>query len=205
MKKLSSVLLFAVVLIGYDQSYSELNRNSSVFNSNSILLVIDMQNGLLDSIGVMHIDKTMANQIIKNVNQNINRARDLNIPVVYIKNEYSNALMNFITGNINKAGSKKAEIDNRIIIVGNSIYSKKVPNAFSNKLFCDYMEKNKIETIYIEGIFAEHCVVETGKAGLKRKLNIIMLEDAIGSSSSKTKAKMIKKYRDYNMLLQKQL
>jgi nicotinamidase-related amidase len=205
MKKLNAVLLFATLFIGYDQSYSELNKNQNVRDSNSILLVIDMQTGLLDSIGVMHIDKTMADQIIKNVNQNINKARDLNIPVVYIKNEYSNALMNLFTGNINKAGSKKAEIDSRITIVGNSIYSKKVPNAFSNKLFCDYMDKNRIETIYIEGIFAEHCVFETGKAGLKRKLNVIMLEDAIGSSSSNKKAKMIKKYKDYNMLLQKQL
>jgi nicotinamidase-related amidase len=204
MNKPTAVLLFAMLLIGYNQSYSELNRNPNVYTSNSILLVIDMQTGLLDSVGVMHIDKKMANQIIENVNQNINKAKDLNIPVVYIKNEYSNALMNFFTGNINKAGSKQADIDSRINIVGNSIYSKKVPNAFSNKLLCDYVDRNKIETIYIEGIFAEHCVFETGKAGLKRKLNVIMLEDAIGSSSGKTKAKMIKKYKDYNMLLQKQ-
>jgi nicotinamidase-related amidase len=205
MNRLNALLFAAVLYIGPHKAYSALNSDQTIQSPNSVLLVIDMQTGLLDTNGFMHVDKTMTDGLVRNVNQNINKARELNIPIVYIKHECSNLVINFFTGNISKKGSKQTEIDNRITVVGTSVFTKTVPNAFSNKLFCNYVTENKIGTLYIEGIFAEHCVYATGKAGMERNLKVVMLENAIGSSSAKTKLKFIKKYKAHSMILQKQL
>jgi nicotinamidase-related amidase len=90
-------------------------------------------------------------------------------------------------------------------VESNLIFIKNVPNSFSNKLFCEYVNENKIGKIYIEGIMAEACVYATGKAGINNNIKIIMLKEAIGSTSSKTREKMIKKYLNNHMVLQNQL
>jgi nicotinamidase-related amidase len=205
MNKLNALLFLAVLFFGPHKTCSELKSDQTIQSPDSILLVIDMQTGLLDTNRFMHVDKTMTNELIRNVNQNINKARELNIPIVYIKHECSNPVINFFTGDNSKKGSKQTEIDNRITIFGTSVFTKTVPNAFSNKSFCSYIEENRIGTLFIEGIFAEHCVYATGKAGLDRKLEVVMLEDAIGSSSAKTKLKFVEKYKAHSMVLQKQL
>jgi nicotinamidase-related amidase len=186
------------------------NNHKFTFNhdnnwTNSILLVIDMQKGLLDTNSSQHVENAMLDKLIINVNENIKKAKEKGIPVVYIKNEWSNPLINLITKNVCKKGTEQAELDKRINVESNLIYVKDVPNTFSNKLFCEYIINKKIGTIYIQGIMAQACVYATGKAGIKNNLKIVMLEDAIGSTSSKTKEKMIKKYSSNHMVIQNQL
>ena len=198
-------ILFVLFCFGCKKNNSIINANHNGHWSNSILLVIDMQKGLLDTNSSQHVENAMIGKLINNVNENIKKAKEIGIPVVYIKNEWSNPLVNYFTKNVCKKGTEQTELDTRMEVESNLIYVKNVPNTFSNKLFCEYIINNKIGTIYIQGIMAQACVYATGKAGINNNLKIVMLEDAIGSTSSKTKEKMIKKYLNNHMVLQKRL
>lgn len=199
------VILFVLFCFGCNRSNSIIDVSHNGDWSNSILLVIDMQKGLLDTTSSQHVENAMIGELIDKVNENIKKAKENGIPVVYIKNEWSNPFVNFFTGNVCKKGTSQAELDTRIKVESSLIFIKNVPNSFSNKLFCEYVNENKIGKIYIEGIMAEACVYATGKAGIKNNLKIIMLKDAIGSTSVKTRDKMIKKYLNNHMVLQNQL
>jgi nicotinamidase-related amidase len=199
------VILMILCCLGCNKNNSKFTFNPDNNWTNSILLVIDMQKGLLDTNSSQHVEFAMIDKLISNVNENIIKAKLKGIPVVYIKNEWSNPLMNFMTKNVCKTGTEQVELDKRINVEGNLIFVKNVPNSFSNNLFCEYIANNKIGTIYIQGIMAQACVYATGKAGINNNLKIVMLEDAIGSTSSKTKENMIKKYSSNHMLIQKQL
>jgi nicotinamidase-related amidase len=177
----------------------------SAFSSGAALLVIDMQKGLLDSNSSMHVQPAMIAGILKSANDNIAEAHRKNIPVVYIRNEWPNYFENMFTGNVCKKGSKNAELDSRLIIADSPTFSKSVGDAFSNKLLGKYIADSKVDTLYIEGIMAEGCVHATGKAGIAKNLKVIMLLDAIGSTSPAKKASMIERYSKEHMVVQKQL
>ena len=195
MKKIAiQIIIFSLLII-----------SQSAYGAHSILLVINMQKGLLDTNSSMHVQNSMVDGVVKNVNENIAVARQKNIPIIYIRNEWSNFIWNYFTGNVCKKGSKQAELDDRISVVDSLTFTKSLPSAFSNKSFCNYLNENKIDTIYVEGVMAEACVYATGKDGIKRNLTVVMLEDAIGSTSSKKKEKMTEKYLKEHMRLQKQL
>ncbi len=204
--KIRIMLVFATLFFlqcGKNNSNLSINHDSKW--TNSILLVIDMQKGLLDTNSSQHVESGMVDNLIRNVNDNITKARKMGMPIVYIRNEWSNPLINLFTKNVCKQGTKQVALDGRIRVESNLVFVKSVPSTFSNKSFCKYVIDNKVGTIYIEGIMAQACVFATGKAGMKNNMRIVMLEDGIGSTSSKTKSKMLKKYLGNNMILQKQL
>jgi nicotinamidase-related amidase len=143
--------------------------------------------------------------LLKSANDNIAAAHQKIIPVVYIRNEWSNYFENLFTGNVCKKGSKNAELDGRVAIVDSLTFLKSVGDAFSNKQFCNYIEASHIDTLYIEGIMAEGCVHATGKGGVARSLKVIMLQDAIGSISFAKKASMIERYSKEHMIVKQRL
>ena len=177
----------------------------SGFSSGAALLVIDMQKGLLDATSSIHVQGAMIPGLLKSANDNITMAHQKNIPVVYIRNEWANYFENLFTGNVCKKGSKSAELDSRLVIADSPIFSKSVGDAFSNKLLCKFIEGSGIDTLYIVGIMAEGCVHATGKGGMARNLKVIMLQDAIGSTSSTKKASMIETYSKEHMIVKQKL
>jgi nicotinamidase-related amidase len=64
-----------------------------------------LQKGLLDTNSSQHVENAMIGTLINNVNENIKKAKEIGIPVVYIKNEWSNPLVNYFTKNVCKKGT----------------------------------------------------------------------------------------------------
>jgi len=168
----------------------------NVWSDNSVLLVVDMQKGLLDTQSAQHIAKPMLCEVINNVNDNIRKANAKHIPILYIRNESNNSFQNFFTGNVCKAGSKQAEIDNRVLKDTNAlVFVKNSPSTFSNTSFVKYIDENNFDKIFICGLMAEGCINATAMEGLKRHKRFLMVEPAIGSQYIWLKNWMIKKYR----------
>jgi nicotinamidase-related amidase len=159
------------------------------------LLVIDVQENLLNPASKMHIDSTIVDSLCININEAIEKFRNNNLPVIYIANEWSNPLLNMLTGNVCKKGGPGTNIDKRIIRVNDSVYKKSRGNALTNESLLQYLKTNHITRLTLCGLFAEYCVKMTLVDGLKKGFTVLVLQDAIGSKNNVKKSKSIAFYK----------
>lgn len=159
------------------------------------LLVIDVQENLLNPGSKMHIETAVADFFLASVNKSIDYFNSKGLPVLYTVNEWSNPLLNLLTGNVCKKGGKGTGLDKRIRVINDNIYSKSKMNAFTNKNLWDYLRSNSITELYITGLFAEACVKATVRAGLKNDFKVAVIEDAVGSRKRKNKTRSVNFYK----------
>jgi nicotinamidase-related amidase len=152
------------------------------------LLVIDVQENLLDSNSRVHVVPVSIPSFIQNLNKSIEFFERNNMPVIYIVNEWTNPILNMLTGNVCKRGARGTGIDKRVRLVNKMIYKKSKMNALTNKELSKFLKENSISELYIAGLFAEACIKETVKGAIKYDYNVILIEDAVGSRSDSQQA-----------------
>ena len=152
-----------------------------------ILLVIDVQENLVNPDSRIHIDPTSIDFFFDNVNEAIFKFNICGNEVIYVVNEWTNLFQNLITGNVCKKGGNGVGLDKRLMIINNKIYSKSEPNSLTNKDLLKYLKENNVSDVYIIGLLAEGCVKATAKALKSEKINVIVIENALGSKSQKIK------------------
>jgi Amidases related to nicotinamidase len=79
------------------------------------LLVIDVQENLLDSRSRIHMDPIAVSSFVRNLNKSIEFFEANNLPVIYIVNEWTNPILNLLTGNVCKKGGKGTALIKRLI------------------------------------------------------------------------------------------
>lgn len=157
----------------------------------SALLVIDMQN---DTTGdnSFYGDTT---DFIDKVNQSIDIARKNSMEIVYIKQEYKNNPFDLlISSGKYRAGTEGVQLDSRLQIANENIFTKVKSDAFSSKNLENYLVSKQIDTIYIVGADATACVYKTALGGINRKYKVFVVEDSIISLNSEIIKKMLNKY-----------
>src|SRR4029078_8731295 len=75
------------------------------------LLVIDVQENLLDTRSRIHMDPSAISSFIRNLNRSIGFFEANFLPVMYGVNEWTNPMLNLVTGNVCKKGGKGTGID----------------------------------------------------------------------------------------------
>lgn len=147
------------------------------------LLVIDIQQNLVSPGSRMCMDITNIDQFFKNVNQTIDIFENSGSPVFYITNEWSNFLLNWVTGNVCKKGAKGVGPDPRLKRVNMELYRKSVKSAFGNaKLLKDLQDRN-VSEVFLVGLLAEYCVKATMMDALKNNFKVTVITDALGSKN----------------------
>jgi len=159
------------------------------------LLVIDVQENLLNSNSKIHMDPTAIPSFIQNLNKSIEFFEENNMPVIYVVNEWTNPILNLLTGNVCKKGAKGTGIDKRVRLVNDTVYRKSKMNALTNKDLLQFLEENSISELYIAGLFAEACIKGTVNGGIKNDYNVIIIEDAVGSRSASKKSRSVNFYK----------
>ncbi len=160
-----------------------------------ILLVIDVQENLLRSQSKIHIDPGTVAPFLASLNKSIKAFEEHGLPVIYTINEWTNPLLNLLTGNVCKKGTKGTGIDNTVSIINNNIFYKSSNNALKNKNLLGFLKKESIYEIYLSGLFAEYCVKSTLKAAINKHYRVIVIEEAVGSKNEKLKSKSIDYFR----------
>lgn len=153
------------------------------------LLVIDVQENLLKTTSKMHADPGTILPFLYNLNKSISVFNAKNYPVIYTINEWTNPLVNALTGNVCKKGGEGTGIDKRVSLVSDHIYYKSKMNALTNKALLEYLHSEGITELYITGLFAEACVRATQKNATLGNFKVIIVEDAVGSRSANKKRK----------------
>ncbi len=150
---------------------------------NKALLVIDVQENLVSDSSRMHIDTTHIDQFFKHVNQTIDLFEHEDWPVLYITNEWSNVVVNWITGNVCKKGGKGVGLDPRLRRVNGKLYTKSARSAFINTKVLKDLRDREVTEIVLLGLFAEHCVKATLLDALKNEFKVTVITDALGSKN----------------------
>ena len=159
------------------------------------LLVIDIQENLLNPESRMHIDITHIDQFFKNVNHTIDLFENSGLPVLYITNEWSNILLNWVTGNACKKGGKGVGPDPRLRRVNMKLYRKSTKSALHNAQLFKDLKDWKVSEIFLVGLFAEHCVKATLMDALKNNFKVTVISDALGSKNEKNLRRSLEYYR----------
>jgi nicotinamidase-related amidase len=157
----------------------------------SALFVIDMQN---DTTGKdsFYGDTT---EFIGKVNQSVDIAKKKSMEIIYIKQEYKNNPLDLlISSGKYKAGTEGVQLDRRLQVANENIFTKVKSDAFSSKNLENYLVSKQIDTIYIVGADATACVYKTALGGINRKYKVLVIEDSIISLNNEIIKEMLSKY-----------
>lgn len=163
--------------------------------SKKALLVIDVQENLLKTNFKLHMDPSYVPSFLENLNKSIKTFETNNQLVIYTVNEWTNSILNTLSGNVCKKGGPGTGIDSRVNIVGEKVYHKSRMSAFTNKDVERYLKNESITELYITGLLAEACVKETLKEALSSNYKVVIIEDAVGSKNETNKLKSIHYYK----------
>ena len=174
--------------------------NNQNENINKALLVIDIQEDATGKAAKQPYKNSQ--ELINNVNLVIESSEKKGIIVIYIKHEInSNFLNKIVMKNRFIKGTHGSEIDSRINIVNNNIYSKDKGNAFSNSKLDSFLKQNHINEVFIVGLDATACVYRTSIGAIDKGYKAIVLEDALVTSNMGRMSKILEKYKNKGIIL----
>ena len=154
------------------------------------LLVIDIQEGTTGNYSDNDYYIMKSQELINTINLLADSSVKNNIPVIYIKNEITNFLINILNDTY-APGSPGSKLDARLNMVSDIIINKDKSDAFSNSALDSFLIKNEINKLVFTGLDLAHCVNSTIVAAENRKYNICLISDAVlAKSDSLKKAKL---------------
>src|SRR6478735_2559139 len=165
------------------------------------LLVIDIQENLLNPASKLHMDTTNIDRFLRNVNHSIEVFEKSGWPVFYVTNEWTNYLLNWITGNVCKKGGKGVGPDPRLRRVNMKLYRKSTKSALLNTELLKDLQDWKVSEVFLVGLFAEHCVKATMMDALKEDFRVAVVTDGLGSKNEKNLRRSVEYFRSKKVSL----
>lgn len=197
----SILVLSILILVGnyliVKKSSSEISKGKPIIQSDSIkqaLLVIDLQEGITGKSSTTDFFISNSEALINIVNQIIDSSYINNIPVIYVKNEITNPLINILNNSMEK-GSPGAELDQRLKIVSDYIINKDKGDAFSNPLLDSILLKNDINKLVFTGLDLAQCVNSTILAAVNRNYKICVISDAVLTNPDSLKNGILENFK----------
>lgn len=191
------IVVFAnLVIVGKNESIISKGQPINNFaETKYALLVIDIQEATTGNVSMYPYFKDKSEVFINNINQIIDSFKILNLPVVYVRSEITNPLINFLNSSYAK-GSKGVKNDKRLKIVSNIEVVKKGKDSFRNTSLDSILICNKVNELYIVGLDAAECVNATVEAAQNRKYKVNLIEDAVLSKSKELTDSMMMCFRN---------
>lgn len=179
--------------VSFSKTYSG-NTINTINQQKTILLIIDVQNDLTKPHGKVPVDLKQANQIIENINMLVDKLKDSDTDIVYLKHEYKSLFFKLLLKNALAENSHGSEFDKRLHIANNNVFIKNVMDPFSNKEFQHFLNTKKVGHLIITGIDASYCIDKTVTSALQKKYKITIISDGI---AGKTDLVRIAKVKDF--------
>ena len=148
-------------------------------NPRTAVMVIDMQEDVTGVDATSPFPIANSSLLVENINKLIDKAKAKDWVIIYIKQELPKRL-SFLTRGKTIKGTSGAEIDRRIKIESQNIFSKEYSDAFWNPGLSDLLIKNHVNEIYVAGIAADECVRATAFGAVNRGYKVKAVKEAIG-------------------------
>lgn len=188
----------AIYLYIFTQNAYKISEGSTVIQTTppkAALMVIDIQEGITGAVSDLEAYKILADSLINNVNIITAAAACNEIPIVYIRSEVSDVIINLLNSSMKK-GSQGVALDKRLNISGHHIFAKQKNDAFSNPELDSFLIKNGINQLYITGLDAAKCVNSTIMAAQNRGYNIVVIDEAVVADDKMIKEQKIKEFKE---------
>lgn len=198
------ILVILVLFINYvifQQTVTRISEGQPITNRDaekSALLVIDIQEGSTGELTIYDYDERETEEMIKTINQLADSSGKYNIPVIYIKNEITNFLIN-ILNNTYAPGSPGSNLDKRLKVVSEYIINKDKSDAFTNPALDSLLIKNEINKLVFTGLDLSNCVKSTILAAENRNYDICLISNALLAKSDSVKTEELQKFRQAGM------
>jgi nicotinamidase/pyrazinamidase len=196
----SLLVLFVLVLfVNYkiwDKKGSRISQGKPIIQKETkkqALMVIDIQEGITGKSSTNDFFTKNSEKLINAVNLVIDSVAAHRIPVIYIRNEISNPLINMLNNSLAK-GSPGAALDERLKIVSDYIFSKDVGDAFSNLLLDSLLIKKDINGLVFTGLDLGQCVKNTILGAKNRNYDICLISDAVISNPDSIKESLLDEF-----------
>ncbi|VEP15731.1 conserved hypothetical protein [Hyella patelloides LEGE 07179] len=147
----------------------------------SALVVIDLQNDFTLENGKAHACISQVDALIPVVNKLSKIFIERKQNVVYFKTEWSIFLVQLLTGNSVKKGTKGADFDSRLEIVSDNIFTKGNKNIFSSSEFVQFLQTNSIKHLYMAGLATDYCIKISASNAIEREYRVSVVEDGVAA------------------------
>ena len=146
------------------------------------LLVIDIQEATTGEVSGYQYFRENSDDLITKINETAERFSKACYPVVYIRSEISNPLVNLLNNSYSKnhPGSKH---DKRLKIVSGFEVVKKGKDSFRNTNLDSILTVNRVNELYMVGLDAAECVNATAEAARNRGYSVSLIKDGVISKS----------------------
>jgi len=187
------ILLLIVNLIVFEKNSVKISEGRPIDNygsNKSALLVIDIQEATTGNISIDSCYIKNSDDYISKINQISDSFRQHDIPVIFIRSEIANPLINILNDSYAK-GSMGAQFDKRLKTNPGIEVVKNRSDSYRNTNLVNILIYNKINQLYITGLDAAECVNSTIKAAQNRNYHVHLIEEALLSKSERIKDSMI--------------
>jgi nicotinamidase/pyrazinamidase len=192
------ILILVVNYVFWDISASRISEGQPIVQreiKKPAVLVIDIQEGITGKSATGDDFVTQSEELIRIVNCIVDSSARNDIPVIYVKNEISNPLLNILNSSMAK-GSPGAELDSRLRVVSGNIINKDKSDAFTNPLLDSILIRHNVNKLVFTGLDLAHCVNSTVLAAANRKYDICLISDAlISKEPDSLKQDMLEKFK----------
>jgi len=199
---IGTIILFIIIvfvnLIIFEKNGSIISTGKPIENfaeHHSALLVIDIQEATTGDVSMYPFFQKNSDDLIKTINQLAESFKGQNIPVIYVRSEINNPLVNLLNASYAK-GSPGAKNDKRLKIVSDLEVVKKGKDSFRNTGLDSILSGNRVNEIYIVGLDAAECVNATVEAAQNRNYRVNLIDEAILSKSKEMKDSMMVIFKD---------
>ena len=160
----------------------------------SALLIIDIQEATTGDISTYPFFKNKSEDLINIINPIAVSCKEKNIPVIYIRSEITNPLINILNSSYAK-GSPGAALDKRLNLVSGLVVVKNGEDSFRNTNLDSILTVNRVNELYVVGLDAAECVNATIKAAQNRKYRVNIVDEAVLSKSTELTDSMMMDFK----------
>lgn len=171
---------------------------ANIRGDNTVVMFVDDQADYLRADGPDPVAQNQAPGLIEATNAIIAAAAKNNVPVTYIRDEFSPFdLVSFLErhGAAPRlwAGS---QIDPSIDEWAGPYFTKTHDDAFRNPKLQGYLDMQRAGKLVIGGVFADGSVLATARGAIQRGFHVIVISDAIAAHSDEDRNNALKALED---------
>jgi nicotinamidase-related amidase len=137
-------------------------------SSDTALVIIDVQMGMFDEDNPVHNGK----QLLQTLSGLIDKARQANVPVVYVQHNDSEFVKGGPAWPIHPSIAPQAD---EIVV------QKRTPDSFHETNLRDELKKMGIKKLVVGGIQTEYCVDTTSRRAFSLGYDVTLVEDGHGT------------------------
>jgi nicotinamidase-related amidase len=190
--------LFTMAALSAVVAFAGCEERANIRGDQTVVLLIDDQYDFLNVRGREPVPENQAQGLISATNAVIEAASKSNVPVAYVRDEFSQFdLIDFLKHH----GAAPAlwagsQLDPRVSEWAGPYFTKSSEDAFRNSKLQGWLGMQRAGKLVVGGVFADGSVLTTVRGAIDRGFHVVVLSDAIAAHSDEDRDNALKALKD---------